>query len=227
MEIGLQGVERRTAHQMVRDALRRAILEGSLRGGTRLVQSEIAARLQVSTTPVREALRDLATEGLIHLDAHRGAVVRETSLDEVLEIYDLRLLLEPEAVRRAAERIEADQLTALEGLQRRMDEELDPVQWVQLNRDFHRGLVGASRSRRLAGTLQHLEDVAAVYVGLALRAAGDHFARGNADHHELIEACRRRDGDAAAAIIRRHLQDTLRILQDAESVLQLDERPGA
>jgi DNA-binding GntR family transcriptional regulator len=66
---------RRTAHEYVRNSLREGILRGSLVGGTRLVQSEIASELEVSTTPVREALRDLATEGLVQLDAHRGAVV--------------------------------------------------------------------------------------------------------------------------------------------------------
>ena len=63
----LQG--RRTAHEFVKDSLRRAILRGELSGGARLIQSELASTLNVSTTPVREALRDLATEGLITLDA--------------------------------------------------------------------------------------------------------------------------------------------------------------
>ena len=91
---------RRTAHEFVKDSLRRAILRGDLSGGARLIQADLAAMLNVSTTPVREALRDLATEGLITLDRHRGGVVRELNWLELMEeIRLIRQQLEPLAVR--------------------------------------------------------------------------------------------------------------------------------
>ena len=77
---------RRTAHEFVKDSLRRAILRGDLSGGSRLIQADLATMLNVSTTPVREALRDLATEGFITLDRHRGGVVRELNWSEMEEI---------------------------------------------------------------------------------------------------------------------------------------------
>jgi DNA-binding GntR family transcriptional regulator len=217
--------ERLTAHQMVRDSLRRAILDGTLPAGTRLVQADIATRLRVSTTPVREALRDLAMEGLIRLDAHRGAVVHETDLREVREIYLLRKLLEPEAVRLAAEAMTPDVLARLEELQVQMDAEVDTVRWVNLNREFHRTMVSAAGMPRLAEILHQLEDNAAVYVNLALRATpGDHFTAGNDDHHQLIEACRNHDGERAAALIVDHLQQTLKNVE--QSVASVDgDRP--
>ena len=73
----------RTNYEFARQTLRAEILEGRLGPGTKLIQTELAARLDVSTTPVREALQDLAREGLVLLDPHRGAFVRELSLDEV------------------------------------------------------------------------------------------------------------------------------------------------
>jgi DNA-binding GntR family transcriptional regulator len=85
---------RSTAHTFVLDALRDAILSGSLPAGARLIQTEIAARLEVRTTPVREAIRDLVGSGLVQSDVHRGAVVRALDSDELAEIYEIRKILE-------------------------------------------------------------------------------------------------------------------------------------
>src|SRR5690349_18480778 len=101
---------RKTAHEYVKDSLRQAILRGAIPGGTRLVQADVASELQVSTTPVREALRDLATEGLIRLDPHRGAIVSQLSYGEAVEIQQICKLLEPEAMRQAALAITDDTL---------------------------------------------------------------------------------------------------------------------
>jgi DNA-binding GntR family transcriptional regulator len=209
---------RTTAHQMVLESLRRAILEGSLEAGSRLVQADVAAQLNVSITPVREALRDLAREGLVRLEVHRGATVQQTSWEEVEEIYLIRRLLEPEAVRLGAQAMTPTTLASLEAVQAQMDIETDTVRWVQLNRDFHRALVAASGKPRLTEVLQQLEDNATIYVNLALRATGtEPFHAGNHDHHELIDACRRRDGDAAAAHILEHLGNTLAIVRQASA----------
>lgn len=200
--------DRRTAHQFVKDTLRRGILDGSLAGGTRLVQAEVAARLGVSTTPVREALRDLATEGFVRLDAHRGAVVHEVTSEELAELYDLRRLLEPEAVRRAAANLSNDDLDELDDLQRRMDAEDDVIQWIGLNRSLHWAIAEAAGSKRLAQLLHRLEDEAAVYVGVSLRRQHTRVDSGNAQHHALLDALRRGDGDAAAAAMLDHLRHT-------------------
>jgi DNA-binding GntR family transcriptional regulator len=209
----LGGERRRTAHEFVRDTLRRAILSGQLPGGTRLVQAEIASELEVSTTPVREALRDLASEDLIRLDAHRGAIVREVDLDEVREIYELRSILEPHSMRRAITRITPEELAEAERIQGELDVLTDDVgRWVELNRRFHGILTDACGSPRLIGMLKSLRDTSAVYVGLSLRSAPEHLVEGNAEHHRLLAAFRARDPDAAAAAIREHLQGTMRVL---------------
>ena len=92
---GLTAGTRQTAHEYVREVLRRSILNGDLPGGSRLVQAELAATLEVSTTPIREALRDLASEGLVRFDPHRGAVVTE------LDDEDLRDRLVQKGLARA------------------------------------------------------------------------------------------------------------------------------
>lgn len=199
----------RTAHEFVHETLRRAILSGELPGGTRLVQADLASQLDVSTTPVREALRDLATEGLIRLDPHRGAIVRELEMEEVREIYELRKLLEPVAIRLAVERMTDAGLERAGALQAQMDAETDPGRWVELNRLFHAAFADAAGSPRLQAILAGLRDSAAVYVGLSIKVRPAQITSGNEDHHALLAAVRRRDADAAAEIERRHLESTM------------------
>jgi DNA-binding GntR family transcriptional regulator len=207
-------LSRRTAHELVRDTLRRQILDGTLDGGTRLVQADIATQLRVSTTPVREALRDLATEGLIRLDAHRGATVVALDLDDVREVYELRKVLEPLAMRWAATRITPAELDRAAQLQARMDHERDPGEWVTLNVAFHGVLSDAAHSERLSGMLKRLREASAQYIGLSFSYRPEHLVDGNRDHHALLEAVRRGDADAAAECVTAHLESTLRAVEE-------------
>ncbi|MGH3342714.1 MAG: GntR family transcriptional regulator [Carbonactinosporaceae bacterium] len=197
------------------ETLRRVILSGELAGGTRLVQADLAKQLGVSTTPVREALRDLATEGLIRLDPHRGAIVRELKLDEVREIYELRKLLEPVSIRRAVERITTAQLDRAAELSAALEAQDEPGRWVELNRAFHAVFASASDSPRLEAILEGLRDGAAVYIGLSIKIRPRQMTSGNADHRALLKAVRRRDADAAVRIQVRHLESTMRAIEAA------------
>ena len=120
---------RQTAHEYVREVLRRAILNGDIPGGSRLVQAELATTLEVSTTPVREALRD-RLRGADPVRPHRGAVVSELSGDELHEIYEIRRLLEPLAMRQAVPGISEALLDRLRNLHQQMEREPHSAQWV-------------------------------------------------------------------------------------------------
>ena len=208
---------RRTAHEFVRDTLRRKILDGSLAPGARLFQAKVAADLNVSTTPVREALRDLANEGLIDLDAHRGASVRRIDAGTLREIYDARLVVEPEVMRRIAQDVTEDRLATAVQLLDRMRDEDRAVEWAHLNHDFHRTLIDGASSRRLAEFIKGLQDSASAYVITALQgpaAFDDH----NNEHEQILAALRAHDGDAVAAAVTTHLRHSLRQL------LELAER---
>lgn len=206
--------QRRTAHEFVRDTLRRAVLSGALAGGTRLVQADIAAQLNVSTTPVREALRDLAADGLIRFDPHRGGIVNTIDADEFREIYEIRKRLEPYAVRRAAERISAKDLEAAAALATEMEREADPGVWTELNWRFHGMLVMAARSPRLLSVVKSAQDAAALYVARSLQETPSRIEQGNAEHRALLEAIRRRDGEAVERILVEHLEGTLEALKE-------------
>lgn len=205
----------RTAHEFARETLRKAILDGSLPGGTRLVQAEIAAELGISTTPVREALRDLATEGLIFLDPHRGAVVRTLDLNEVREIYELRIALEPLMIRRMIGNISDEAFERAQQLAEEMDTEKDPSTWVDLNREFHSLFAEPEGTSRLSGILASLRDSAAAYVSLSLDARPQQMVDANDEHRQLIDAYVNRDVDRAIEITLAHLRSTLSAIEEA------------
>lgn len=200
---------RETAYEFVYRVLRHAVLDGTLEEGTRLFQTEIGERLGVSTTPVREALHKLASEGLVDFGAGRGAVVHVLSTDEWSEIVHIRRLLEPDALRRAGERAGAQTLAEAERIHREMDGETDVVAWVDLNRQFHSIHYDAAQSPRLTRILMILLDASTTYLVRAIVEHPEIARQAQAEHAAIIEGLRRRDGDALQEIAFRHLETAL------------------
>lgn len=203
-----------TAHEFVRETLRQAILSGRLPGGTRLVQAELAEHLQVSTTPVREALRDLASEGLIKLDAHRGGEVHQISQDELREIYDLRSIVEIEALRRAAEAMTPERIEQARRLHEEMLSAPESAHWVMLNRDFHLTLYQAANLPRLLTIVRSLLDSSVMYVSAAVQQIPDARERAGADHAELLDKLAAGDAAGAVEVIERHMAIPASLLDD-------------
>jgi DNA-binding GntR family transcriptional regulator len=208
--------ERLTAHEIVRETLRHAILSGELSGGTRLVQAELAAQLNVSTTPVREALRDLASDQLIRFHPHRGAVVHELDMDELREIYEIRKALEPLAMRLAAARITKKQLREATDLQARMEKDTDPAAWVEKNWKFHALLESAANSPRLAAFVKSVQDSAALYVAHSIHLDPGRIQKGNAEHRGILAALGAGDAAGAGELLRLHLDSTLQGILTAD-----------
>jgi DNA-binding GntR family transcriptional regulator len=207
---------RRTAHEFVRESMRRAILRGDLTGGSRLIQADLAQLLNVSTTPVREALRDLATEGLITLDRHRGGVVRELNWDDMDEIRVIRRQLEPLAMRLVVERMQEERLRDAERVRQQMSKEKDLGNWVELNRLFHFVFHDSTGSARLASILKGFEESSAVYVAQAQRWHPEIRRRADAEHQALIDAVRARDVVAAAEVMTGHAGMPIEMTQPEE-----------
>lgn len=204
-----------TAHQYALAQIRADILTGSLGApGNRLVQGELAARLGLSTTPVREALRDLATEGLIQFDSHKGAVVREITLDEFTDLYELRVLLEPVAMTRAAARATPEELERADELCAAMEAAKDEAEWALLNREFHRTLQEAARYPVLVKLLEIVQDQSNLYVSFRKLVGRSRRAAGNPEHRAILRAVAAGDAGAAADAAREHLLETLALLDD-------------
>lgn len=198
------------AVQEAADALRAAILGGDLQPGARLGEVELAEQLGVSRTPVREALRRLAAEGLVDVLPNRGARVVEWSTADLDEIYDLRALLESHGAARAARRIAAGELLVLEKLCRDMEDcatrgrERDLDRLASLNAEFHRRILDASGSARLALLVGSV-----VHVPLVLRTFHDYsteaLERSLGHHREIVAALRAGDPQWAESVMRSHV----------------------
>jgi DNA-binding GntR family transcriptional regulator len=205
LRIDVSQARRITAVDLVRDALRSAILRGDLPGGSRLVQTEIANQLDVSTTPVREAMRDLASEGLITLDSHRIGTVRKPDWDEMVEIVEMRRSLEGLAISRAMAGITADELAEAKEIADDLAVEEDLGSWVQANIRFHSIFHRATRGRRLSGVLVALEEAGGVFVAQAQRLHPEIRRKAVEDHFSLLDAFAAGDADRGLEIQMGHI----------------------
>jgi DNA-binding GntR family transcriptional regulator len=202
----------RTAHSYAYETLRDQILSGVLPPGTPLIQSNLAAELSISMTPVREALRDLTSEGLVTQSPHRGAVVTQLDVADAIEINEIRLKLEPEAVARAALEMTDDDFARCEEIFVRLGK-ATAGEWVALNREFHMQLFRATPSRRLRSVLDSLAGFAALYVGMAV--AHRQGEAPQTEHRGILDAMKRLDTEAVIDQVSRHIQHSLDSLHRA------------
>jgi DNA-binding GntR family transcriptional regulator len=211
-----------TRAQAVAERLRDEIGSGALAPGTRLRQLEIAERFGVSTTPVREAFHLLQREGLVRIDAHRGAAVFVPSVADLREYYEIRIPLEALAAAKAAERFPDAGVAELEAMLDEMRETTDPERYVTLNQRFHATLYASSDRPRLVKLIADLRDATNAYLHI-YATTGLPSPRLDAEHREILAACKARDPQRAATAIEQHLAHSV---EHVTSQLQLD-RPGA
>jgi DNA-binding GntR family transcriptional regulator len=193
--------------------LRRLILTGALPAGSRLAQYELADNLQMSITPLREAIRKLSSEGLIELDTHKDARVSAISAHEARQLFEVRLALDPAAVELAADRRTDDDIA----LMRATVVRLRPVtrQWGEdalvAHREFHRALYLASHNDMLIKLLDDLWDKSDRYrrLGLELPAGEEPRTIDLNEHHQILDLVVARDAAGAGAVTRRHIQRSL------------------
>jgi DNA-binding GntR family transcriptional regulator len=201
-------LKRLTTSNAVAEQLRDAILRGDLPPGSRLRQGKIAESFGVSTTPVREAFALLQAQGLVRMDPHRGAVVFHPTVADVTESYEIREALEVLAMDFAIPRISDEELDRLQALIDEMRATEDEARWVELNTAFHVGLCVAAGRPKLCRMIANLRAASSAYVHMFV-AHQPQDRSGDAEHQEILDACRARDVAAAGDAVRRHLRHTL------------------
>jgi DNA-binding GntR family transcriptional regulator len=193
----------------VYEQLRREILDGAFSPDQPISQIKLAERLGVSRTPLREALRNLQSEGLILSEPNRRVRVAPLSVTDLEELYAARITLEALAIKITAPRLNTDDLVEIDSALGEMDESAlrrDYEQWEQPHRRFHEVLrrhAGARIRSLLSDLGAHSERYRRAYLAesIAWTSAG-------AEHHAIADACRRRDASASAELLARHLART-------------------
>ena len=186
------------------EMLKRAILSGELKPGAQLVETPLALWCGVSRTPIREALRRLEQDGLVHY-SEGGLVVRERSPAEILDIYETRTVLEATAGRMAAERRTDHDVRMLRATLRRGDAigTSDTLAMVEANRQFHRMVWRATHNESLLDLLERLNLHLARYPETTLASPG-RWDTARREHKLLVDAIEGRDASGAHDIALRH-----------------------
>lgn len=194
--------------------MRALILTGEYGPEERLIEEQLAERLGVSRTPVRQALTMLEAEGLVELAPNRGATVRSFSVADVWDIYDLRAVLEGHAARRAAGRLDGDELARLrelagemEGLAGRFEDHEEEIRaLVALNQEFHGAIVEASRNKRLQRLISRTVEIPLMFKAFFWytpheRVISNHY------HRQILHALEEGDADRAEIVMREHVYE--------------------
>lgn len=190
--------------------LRREIVRGELRPNQPVAEIDIAERLNVSRTPVRESMQRLAADGLV-ISRRRRWLVYEHSKQEIAEIYEVRLALEGYAARLASQRISDAQIEELARLRGPAAADGQLTVRVEHNEVFHNQLVTIAGNERLARMLAHNRNFAFNRQVASLYTPDD-LAVSGTQHIRLVQAVLARDGDTAERTAREHIQSALEII---------------
>ncbi|WP_171123828.1 MULTISPECIES: GntR family transcriptional regulator [unclassified Ruegeria] len=200
------GPQGSSAYQSLLDEIR----AGALLPGDRLREIELSERLGVSRTPVREAIRQLEADGLVTHVPRLGATVRSLDYAEVMELYEMRAVLEGTAARLAARAASDIELDELDVLNDRLAEAGTGPDAVRINKIFHATLLDAAKNRFLTKSTLSLQK-ALLILGPSQLLGSERAASAVAEHRRIMVALKARDGAAAESEMRAHIQAAQRM----------------
>ena len=203
------GAERLTpVRKTVFEHLRKEILDGTLKDGERLIETEIAKKLEVSRTPVREAFRKLENEGLVEYSPGKGVTVTILSREDMMELYSIRGALAGLAARFAAERITQEELTRVGELLSKMEDAYrsgDLREAVRVHTEFNEVLYRAARSPRIYEMVNRFQEYTERSQLRAL-SVPERFPAIQEEHRQIADALASGGPDAAEAAVRHHIE---------------------
>ncbi|MEU7818272.1 GntR family transcriptional regulator [Pseudonocardia sp. NPDC049154] len=206
--------ETASVNAQVLASLRAAVITGELAPGSLHSVQNLATQLGVSRTPVREALIKLAQQGMVRFERNRGVRILLTSLHDLEEVFALRLLLEPPAVRRAVMRLDGNQKRELRRMFAHMEKAAkadDEFTMFEHDRRFHRVLLEAAGNARLAAFVDGLRDMVlrrGVSTARESRSLDDIVA----EHRAILDLIEAGDAEGAAKAMREHVRHTAELL---------------
>jgi len=209
LESDLRPLSRRALYQEVADRLRQQIFSRALEPGNWIDEMKLSQEYGISRTPLREALKVLAVEGLVTMKLGRGAYVTEMSERDVTDIYHLLGLLESDAVAAVARQASDEQIAELEALHAELEGALGSrARFFRLNEGFHLRVLAIADNRWRSQIVADLRKVMKLNRHHSLFRQG-RLEESLAEHRALMTALRRRDGPAAAALSAQHFRNGL------------------
>ena len=203
-----------TRSDWVEDRLRDAILRGELEPGQRLHANDLAERWAVSATPLREALQRLAGDGLVEMLPQRGARVSRLSVEEARGIYELRLLLEPVALRQSLEASDDDHRAAIRDAFARFRSSRTTHDGIDAHGALHAVLLSRCPSLWMGRFTTQLADASRLFQVTSVHA-GPRHRHPIAEHEAIVDAALAGDIDGCVALHERHLRSTLERIETA------------
>lgn len=207
-----------TLRESILEAIRDAIIRGALKPGEKVAEPELAERFGISRTPIREAFRQLESEGYLTVIPRKGAVVVSFSERDVDEFYAIKSILEGYAARRACEKLtprEIEKLQAINDKLRQLADEGDIKHFFKVHNDFHDLFIKAADNDKLSELIENLVGKFQRLRIASLSLPG-RMRISVLEHEKIIEAFRRRDADDAEKLVRKNAEYGGRVLMQAE-----------
>jgi DNA-binding GntR family transcriptional regulator len=203
-------IKRPSLHQEIVGQLRDMIVDGRLQPGTFIAEPLLCRQLQVSRTPLREALKVLASEGLVDLATNRGAMVADITLEETVDLFEVLEGLEGNVGELAAQRMTEREIEEIEQLHERMKayhRQSERREYFSSNLEFHRRFIAGARNKVLASTHESVTRRAA-RARYAANASEVRWGESVAEHEQILAALKERDGALLSQRLRTHLHKT-------------------
>lgn len=191
--------------------LRQAILDGRFEPGEKLDQALIASELGISRTPLREAIKVLATEGFVDIRSYRGVYISMITKEEVEDVYEIRWIIESEIARQVTPLIPDDVLRHLDILLKTKGAQHKAwgERWhYEIDQEFHGTLVSNCRNKLFKVILDGLNNRIVRVRSFALRQSGTHLDISHKEHLDVLRAMKKRNADEAAKMMERHLRNS-------------------
>jgi len=197
-----------TSAAQVASILRQSIIAGELKPGTRLREAELSKSINISRSPIREALRMLESEGLVQINPNKGAFVTQLNEKDLSEIYELRKLLEVYAVRTACELMTGEDLRELKGLFHEMEKKLelkDYIGYLNTSHEFHECYIKKCENGRLFNLFRVLRNSILATQVLAY-SYPDHGVDSLQEHRNILQAFFKKDPKKVEDYLKKHLE---------------------
>ncbi|WP_278572282.1 GntR family transcriptional regulator [Fusobacterium ulcerans] len=198
--------DKRTLSEKVYDRLKELIMDGELERGTKITETSIAKMFDVSPTPVREAFRRLASDGLIEVASWKGVIVKGIEQKDLLEIYECREALEGMVGKLAVRNITEEDIEILEGILERCNDVETPEILIELNTEFHNELLRIARNERLSKLLNELM----VVILYDRDISGRYSVRRKeivAEHLDILKYLKKKDEKKVSELMSKHIRN--------------------